>query len=340
MKRIPGFIEILRSPEDAGGGAGGSTGGGAPSTSPTPAAPAPSAPAASESSSPSGAPSPSPEETSPQPLAEDAFAGFGAIDDEEGEIVATPTEKPAAPAAPATPTEKPAPAEAAKPAAQEEKPAPTEQPVQPGQPEAQVPQLPTPAEPAKIAQALLGDIDALSEHLAGTDFKLSEGDIEAINADFVSAVPKLMARTFVRAQASAMAQMERVIPAMVDRYMKVSKARDASEGKFYGRWPDIKKDQHGQIVDRLAATYRRENPQAPLEQMVEELGPLVMMVAKITPKVGAAPQQNGSGGRPLVAAGRQPPPPPFQPAVGGPASPPQAPEASPWDGYGAEVEES
>lgn len=349
MNEKPGVIEILRSPEGSGGGDGGSpAGGGAPASTPS-SAPAPSASPTPEPSSPSGAPSATPETPAletPTPLPEDAFAGFSMDESDEApsEPPAVPTPKPAAEATPqATPPQQtPAPQTPQPQPAQGQPAATPPQPGQPGQPEATAPRLPTPAEPERIAQALLSDIEALSQHLAGTDeFKLSEKDIEAINEDVTAAIPQLMARTYIRAHASSMAQMAKVVPAMIARYMKVTEARDKSAAKFYARWPDIQKDQHSEVVDRLAATYRRENPSATLEQMVEELGPLVMMVAKIAPKVGAAAQQNGSGGQPQRPGGRMPPPQPFQPAVGGPASPPAAtPGEDPWSGYGAQEDES
>jgi hypothetical protein len=198
----------------------------------------------------------------------------------------------------------------------------------------QQPQFPTHAEPAKIAAALLGNIEPLVEHLATTpEFRLSEADIEAINTDVGSAIPKLMARTFVRAQAAAMSQMENVIPAIMQRYMTVERARQSSENAFYGRWPDLNPGAHGTLVNRFAATYRRMNPQATKEQMIEDLGPMVMMAAKVAPSAlrpangGVAPQ-NGAPAR------RLPPPSPFMPAMGGSAAPPAASNPDPWEGFG------
>ncbi len=124
--------------------------------------------------------------------------------------------------------------------------------------------------------------------------------------------------------------------------MKVSQARESSQGKFYERWPQIDKSKHGSVVDRMAQTYRRENPQATLEQMVEELGPYIMMAAKIPNQPGAAPNGNPQAhpaSSPMRPTGNRPPASPFVPAVGGAASPPQATEENPWMGFGAEHDE-
>lgn len=339
--KLPGFIQIVYSPEGAAGGgtepAGGGSASGSGATPTTPAS-APSTPSPAAPSSPSGDASATPATpASPQPLPEDPFSGFGAeeSDDDESPTAAAAPEEPAAEATPPQPSAAPAPAQPQAPQApQQAQPGPQEAGATPPQP-----QLPTPAEPARMATSILENLDAMAEHLAQTpEFKLSEADIEAINNDVTVAIPKLMARTFLRAQAGALSQMERVVPALVERFMTVSKARDAAKSKFYDRWKDtgIDRTKHDEIVDRLAKTYRKENPQATLEQVVEDLGPLVMMVAKIVPPApGAAPRQNGQAGTPMVA-GRRPPSPPFQPAVGGPASPPSAQAPDPWSGYGAE----
>lgn len=329
--------KLLASIEAPGGeGGGGTSGGGstpsgsdAGQSSSTPGADSSPAPAGNEPSGGGESSAPSP----PQPLPEDPFSGFGATDDEGDEPApeVAPPKAPAAPKAPEQPAQPqppaatpPAPAEAPK------APAPTGQPTQPGQ-EGAAPQLPTPAEPAAMAQAILQNFEQMADHLATTpEFTLSEAEIEAVNNDFVGALPKLAAKVMLRAQISALNQMERVVPAIVQKVIKATEAQGVSKRAFYARWPQIKEAEHGQVVDRLAATYRRENPGATREQMIEALGPYVMMIAKI-PASGAAPQAPGPNGHPA----RRPTSPPFTPAVGGPASIPAPGADDPWSGYGA-----
>jgi hypothetical protein len=329
--KLPGFLSPLYAPE--GGGGGDSSPAPAPASSP--AAPAPSSADSSgggsaPASSPSGA-APSPAAESPTPLPEDPFSGFGAEDNDDEPLGALPPakEKPA-PAKEAKPADKQSPpAEAPKPAAEQQAAPPEQKPAETGPQEA-TPQSLSPAEPAKIGAAMLADIESLANHLAQTpEFRLSDEDLEALNTDIATSVPKLLARTFIRAQATAMNQMERVVPAMVERYMRVTEARTKSEGKFYSRWNTLNREAHGELVNRFAATYRKMNPSANIDQMIEEIGPMVMMAAKVQPPAAAAP--NGSAPNGV----RRPTSPPFQPAVGGPAAPP-APnaDASPWEGYG------
>jgi hypothetical protein len=191
---------------------------------------------------------------------------------------------------------------------------------------------------------ILSNLEDFANELATKpEFALSPEDIEAFNNDMTTALPKFAARVFLRAQASALNQMERVVPAIIERYMKVSAARENSSGKFYSRWPQIDRTKHGPVVDRMAQTFRQENPSATLDEMVEALGPYVMMAAKIPHQPGAAPNGNPQAhpaSSPMAKpAGNKPPASPFVPAVGGPASPPQASDDSPWMGFGADQDE-
>lgn len=332
--KLPGQIEIMNAPDGpAGGGGSEAPSGGGTSGS------APSAPAAPEAASPASPSSPSGAPSTPEALPDDPFSGFGA-DDSGDDPLPEPTPAAVAPAPVVDPKAPPAPG----PAPSEAQPQAPQALQQPGPQEAQAPQLPTPAEPAKMSQHLLANIEAFEKHLATTpEFQLSEADIEAINNDVTTAIPQLLARSYIRAQASALNQMERVVPALIEKFMTVSKARDESQGKFYSRWPQVDRAKHGAIVDRLAKTYRQENPQATLEQMVEALGPYVLMAAGVAPQAGAAPNGNPQAhpaSSPMAQPGtRKPPASPFVPAVGGPAAPPQAPDNNPWMGFGAQEEE-
>lgn len=322
-------------PSPAGGGSGGS------STSPSSPSGASPTPTPTPAPAPSPTPGPGPTETE---APTDDWSALGEPDVEDGDVV------PPKPAADAKKLAEPKPtADASKtppPAADAQQTPPQPAVAQPGPQEATQPQIPTPAEPAKIGQQILANIEDLATHLATTpEFALSEADKEAIDTDVHTAIPKLMARTFLRAQASAFSQMERVVPAVIQRYMKVSAARDTSQGVFYQRWPMVNKASHGEVVDKIARTYRAENPNASLEKMVEDIGPYVLMAAKIAPNAAPPQQQQAATSHPQSSpmarngGGRAPPPSPFVPAVGGGGAQPSAADENPWDGYGAASDE-
>lgn len=166
--------------------------------------------------------------------------------------------------------------------------------------------------------------EALTDHLAAQEFALSPQDLEALEADAPAHIPKLLAKAYFKSQVNLMQQMSRLVPQMVQRQLRVSESNRKNEDRFYSRWPDLDRTKHEPLVKKYATVYRQANPQATLEQMVEDLGPIVMMAGKVTPKAPAA--SNGNGGV------RPPQPTPFVPALGGPAAPPAVAEENPWAG--------
>lgn len=331
---------ITLAPEGVVGGGGSSPSPSAPSAAPSGGqagsegtSGAPDSGAGGGSPSPAAnPPEPSPAPTSPEPGTTEggdgAFPDFGGFNTDEGAdddilpaAAAPASGDPAVP--PAQPTPQVPAAEPSAPPPSAEPPAPTPQ-APTGQQEPSPP--PSPAEPGRIAEQLAANEANLIEHLAAGDFALSKEDLEALEADAPAAVPKLLARTFVRAQVGALRQMQQIVPAMIQGQMRVMRENWKNEQAFYKRWPDIDAVKHGPLVARYAQMYRQANPSAPMSQMIEELGPMVMVAGKITP---APTPVNGA---PLAI--RPPQPTPFKPAMGGPASPPQPQEVNEWAGMG------
>lgn len=343
MFRRIGFPLVVFGPDGVAGGGAAPSGGGETPASSSGAASTPSGPSSSGGATSSDAgvgssasPTTSPASPStPEPIAS-SFEGmdFSDIDDDSMEglnpspapapAVAAPVVPvaPAAPVVPAPAAATPAVAAPAQPGVVAPAPAagPQEAPAF----------VPTPAEPGKIAEQFLANEAAFVDHLAATDFKLSEADAQALETDAVGFIPKLLSRMYVRSQAAALNQMQRVVPAMLQNQMRIMQRNSVNENKFYTRWPSIDRATHAETVGRLARTYRQMNPAASLDQMVEDLGPIVMMTAKIAP--GAAP----NGHAPGVAAQTRPSPSqsPFRPAgtsAGGGAPQPGT-DQNPWGG--------
>lgn len=344
------FPQILRSPEGEGGSAP-LAGGGGDSTAPAPSSP--SGTGAAPSSAPSGGtqggapttPTPQPPSTPSEgpgasPLGEDFFDGLDGGLDDDGDYSFGVEPPPAEPVSTDLPPPQP-PAQPIAPQPPQEPPAPTGAPQQlepaaaqgPGPQEA-LASFPSPAEPGNIAAAISQNSEAIIDHLAQNEFQLSQEELGALEADASQALPRILAKLHVKSQVAALNQLQRIVPAMFQRFATVTQSNRANENKFYSRWPDIKAKEHGALVQRLAQTYRQTNPQASLDQMIEELGPLVMMTAKIQP---SARPPNGGAGAP---ASRVPPASPFVPAVGGPASPQPTPQEDVWAGLGGVYDDS
>ena len=73
--------------------------------------------------------------------------------------------------------------------------------------------------------------------------------------------------------------------------------------EFYTAWPSLDASRYGPVVQELAVRFRQLFPNVSKEQMIEQLGPMVLANAglPIVPmhKGGAAqPRQNGAAARP------------------------------------------
>lgn len=160
-------------------------------------------------------------------------------------------------------------------------------------------------DPASLATHLAENETAMVDHLATKMFALSKEDMEELETDVSKAVPKLLARTFVQMQKNMLQQMARLTPAMVQKTTEAVKRNAEAREKFFKRWPALTPDKHGDTVDQYARTYRQMNPTASFEQMVEALGPIIMMAANVVPTPGPA------------APAAPPKPQPFVPASAG-----------------------
>ncbi len=346
--RIGSPVPLFGPNDPPSGGTTPPGGGGTPPA--TPSGGAPPTPSATPSAAPSSAPSPSPTSTpAPSPAAGgvgetgatelDFSSIFG--DGPEPAPGATPAATPIAtpPTPAAAPQPPPVGAEPPKPAATPKPepvapavPSPTVTPPPGAPPTAAAPTL-DPYDPLALASELSKNEAMATEHVANTLFKLSAEDVEALEANVVETVPKLLARAFVKSQMVLLRQMGQMVPVMMQRQNKAIERNEKNSEAFYSRWPDIKKAEHGDLVNSYGAVYRQMHPDATKEQMIEILGPMVMMAAKIVPSgPSAAPKANGNPVATPTTAGRPPQPPPFVPATGGGAEvAPTGPGQEPWE---------
>jgi hypothetical protein len=176
----------------------------------------------------------------------------------------------------------------------------------------------------------LGKFESQATQMAADQlFKLTPQETEALEQDVIGTIPKLLAKAFVKSQRNSLDQLGRLVPTMIQRHLQAMMRNTSNEGKFYQRWPDIKQDQHGESVRKYAVVYRQMHPTASLEQMIEDLGPMVMMANRIAP---SPPAPRASPTKPAAANGRAPQPSPFVPAGAGPtAVAPTTPELEAWE---------
>lgn len=210
-----------------------------------------------------------------------------------------------------------------------------------GQPGAATPQTPPQAafdrfDPGTLAHHLASNEAAALEYVAQNVFRLTPQEVEALETNVVDTIPKLLAKVFVKSQQNVLSQLASMVPTMIQRQTVAMRLNDQNADKFYERWPMIKKSEHSDLVNKYGSVYRQMHPQATLEQMIEDLGPMVMMAGRITPQALAPVVPGGQPVNPAAqraaANGRSPPPSPFVPAgSAAPTAASTAPEVSPWE---------
>jgi len=193
------------------------------------------------------------------------------------------------------------------------------------------------ADPWRIAEAIEANRDMALAHLAQTKFALSEQDIKDLDTDVTVAVPKLLARVFLESQVSMQKFLAQAVPGMMQKYNRVTGANDSAEKKFFAAHKalDINNPQHREATVRIATVYRQANPGIPLEQLIQEVGPMVMGALRMS-AVAAPPAGGAPGGTPALPRGGTP----FRPAVNGGGGVSSTPEpVSPWAGLGQNFDE-
>lgn len=293
------------------------TGGASGASSPTPQAPqAPATPAPSKAEP--GL------RDDPEASASDAFNtsdfflhdGDTNFPQEEAPPVAVPAQTPA----PGVEVKPPVGAEPAVPATPA---APAVEPAAPGP--TQKPQLSV-SDPGSIAQALISQEGPAIDHLAETMFKLSAAEVEALESDAVGTIPKLMARAVVKAQINMLSSLAAMVPAMIQQSVSQMQTNSQNLRSFYQKFPQLKVAEHGPIVERVARSYRQMNPGVSREQMMEDVGAMVLTLAKIPATVPGTV----TPASPFRANGNPPQPSPFVPASAGVAAAPAAKVEEPW----------
>jgi hypothetical protein len=334
---------VVRAPEDGGGAASSSPS--ASSGDVGSSAPAAAPAGSSADSTPSSAPTPS----SPSSVSSTGDGGldFAAIFGSDGSAGADapagvpPATTPPTPLQP-TPSGTPAAAPAEAPVVGLEVGALAAPVAAQATPDTAPPQRPPEAavdafNPAHLASHLASNEAAAVEFVAQQMFSLSNEEREALEQDVIGTIPRLLAKVFVKSQQNVLNQFDRLIPVMVQRHTQAMRANDENEGKFFSRWPQLDRGKHGDLARRYGAVYRQMHPNATLEQMIEDLGPMVMMAGRVVPSVGAPGQVAGQAVVGQAAAparttnGRPPPPSPFAPAGAGPAASSRVPEKEAWE---------
>lgn len=206
-------------------------------------------------------------------------------------------------------------------------------PVQPVAPTQQAPQAtqvaaPQPAVAASpamlpMSQQLTAAMAVLIPQMAEAEgFKLTEEEIAELDINPVAALQKAQARTYVNTLRYMHNHLESELPKLIQAGVQEAMANQAVQTEtrtkvtsmLKSQFPSIDpaNPQHAEALSVYTRMYRQANPQATLEQVIQDVGTMVTHKLKLTatpviqPMAKAAPTfapatgatQNGTGGAP------------------------------------------
>ena len=215
-------------------------------------------------------------------------------------------------AAQEAPAEAPVPeAEAAPP--QDETPAveaqAPEQPQAVAPEQAQQPQPETqPEQPQGPSQEEIAQMRGQIHESLKNVYALSDEDAEAMLTDPQSVIPNLAANLHMTVMADVhqairrtVEQVTQQLPQTIQQTTQQQQESEKILNDFYGQWPELKGKED--VVTQAAAMYRQMNPDAPLEQAMNDIGRQMYVLLNI-PLPGQAPaqQQAASAVPPAPAA--------------------------------------
>lgn len=131
-------------------------------------------------------------------------------------------------------------------------------------------------------------------------YALSEEQLAELEENPGQAIPKIAARIHYQAQVAAytgvMSQMPRIVHTMIVRERSIQQA----EERFYSRWPQLR--EHESHVNATLQTYRRANPKATMQDMIERAGAMAMVSLGLDPRTQEQQQQEQQAAETTTAA--------------------------------------
>lgn len=172
--------------------------------------------------------------------------------------------------------------------------------------------------PTTAPQPQVPDVQAIRNQALqqiAQNFTISEEESTALLDEPAKVLPQLLARAQLQAFEQSFATVMQQVPQLVHRAVQQGKQDEEIIRRFYQRWPKLKA--HARDVLRVTQAYRATNPQAQVDQAIEEIGSMSHVLLKIP---FDAPETSGSAGTPEVEQQQAP-----RPAGTGGVSAPQAP---------------
>jgi hypothetical protein len=133
-------------------------------------------------------------------------------------------------------------------------------------------------------------------------------------------LPKLAAQVQVNIAEQVIQHIVSMLPQFIDGHVGQQKVSTENRKDFFDAWPDLNKPEYQDTLTRVALTYRHQNPAAPKERAIKEIGAIAAVA------LGVVPQGNTQ-----APPSAPPAPPAFRPILpGGGGAPTVAPSDNPF----------
>jgi hypothetical protein len=175
-------------------------------------------------------------------------------------------------------------------APQAQPPQPAQAEAAPAQPAAQ--QTEAPSQPPTLdstIDAFNQNLPAIADSLAN-EFVIDDVMAQELEADFRTAVPKLLSQVFTKAVHTNLQYMKQFIPQMIQQERALQSMYQEAEKKFFGKFTQLNAATHGKDIRAYGAAFVAQNPKLTQDELYNLVGSAVMAKHGILPGTQAPPK--------------------------------------------------
>lgn len=125
---------------------------------------------------------------------------------------------------------------------------------------------PEPLTAEQIETARNEYIDSIAEKFAITD-----EEADQLRTEPEKVLPRLLAKTHTQALEQAVAIMRQNLPQLVGSQLTQQSTAKEVEGKFFGKYPELKSKKAMRTAEKMAKAYRSANPDADLDEVMDNV---------------------------------------------------------------------
>lgn len=138
-------------------------------------------------------------------------------------------------------------------------------------------------------------------------FQLTEDQIQGLESDATTEVPKLLAQTYMRAVTTSLQYMKTLIPEMIRGYNDDQSLAQNAEKEFFTKFSSLNATNHGDDIIQYAKAFAATNPQITKQQLFDLVGAAVMAKNGIANQPAAVVRGNARPAPAFTPAGRSAP---------------------------------